>query len=145
MNDDHGHALLTDFGRSKKIGASGYATCLMAGSTAHMAPELFPLEELEFEEMDKLFSKETDVYSLAMVFFEVLTGEAPFGRPPKPDWQLVPMITKGKRPQYNAQIKQQVHGNIWSIMERCWLHEPADRPTAADVEAWLAKYEKRGQ
>ena len=69
--DDHGHALLTDFGRSKKIGASGYATCLMAGSTAHMAPELFPLEELEFEEMDKLFSKETDVYSLAMVFFEV--------------------------------------------------------------------------
>lgn len=69
--DDHGHALLTDFGRSKKIGASGYATTLMAGSTAHMAPELFPRVEMDLEQMDQLFSKSTDVYALAMVLYEV--------------------------------------------------------------------------
>lgn len=36
-----------------------------------MAPELFPLIDMEDEEVDRLFSKEADVYAFAMVCFEV--------------------------------------------------------------------------
>jgi serine/threonine protein kinase len=68
--DDEEHVRLSDFGRAKVIGEAGYSTALMVGSAEYMAPELFPSSEPDVN-VDKLFSKQSDVYAFAMVCFEV--------------------------------------------------------------------------
>jgi serine/threonine protein kinase len=51
------------------IGEAGYiSTGLLVGSAAYMAPELFPTEEVN---IDELFSKRSDIYAFGMICFEV--------------------------------------------------------------------------
>ena len=63
---DHGHAMLTDFGRAKVLGELGFDTKAVAGSAAYMAPELTPGGD-DNVNVDKMFSKESDVYAYAML------------------------------------------------------------------------------
>jgi DNA-binding beta-propeller fold protein YncE len=67
------HAYLTDFGLSKATGKQSSLTQTggMLGTTDYAAPE-----QLEGEPVDA----RADVYSLACVLFEVLTGRVPFAR-----------------------------------------------------------------
>jgi serine/threonine protein kinase len=67
------HCYLTDFGLTKAISSnSGFtATGQFVGTTDYCAPE-----QIEGKPLDR----RTDVYSLACVFFECLTGHPPFHR-----------------------------------------------------------------
>jgi serine/threonine-protein kinase len=67
------HCYLTDFGLTKTIsGSTGFtATGQFVGTTDYCAPE-----QIEGKPLDR----RTDVYSLACVFFECLTGHPPFRR-----------------------------------------------------------------
>ena len=73
-----GHALVADFGIARSIGlASGQQLTTIRsigpGTPAYMAPEqLIPGQELDGR---------CDIYSLATVIYEVLTGELPFRHP----------------------------------------------------------------
>ena len=70
MVDDNGKAALTDFGIAKAAGASRLTTTGMAIGT----PEYMSLEQVKGEELDG----RTDVYSLGIVLYEMLTGVSPF-------------------------------------------------------------------
>ncbi|KIM79235.1 hypothetical protein PILCRDRAFT_90158 [Piloderma croceum F 1598] len=66
--DEQGHAVLTGFSRAKVIGIAGYSNPLVVGATAYMAPELFPLADVD---VDNLFSKKSDIYAFGMLYFDI--------------------------------------------------------------------------
>jgi eukaryotic-like serine/threonine-protein kinase len=72
--DDQGNAYLSDLGFAKALSSSGSASLSvsggMIGTPAYMAPEIWMGEEA---------SPQSDVYSLATVFVEMLTGQSLFG------------------------------------------------------------------
>ncbi|MBC8508365.1 MAG: extracellular solute-binding protein [Anaerolineales bacterium] len=72
--DDKGNAYLTDLGFAKALSGAGSASLSitggMIGTPAYMAPEIWMGEDA---------SPQSDVYSLACVFVEMLTGESLFG------------------------------------------------------------------
>lgn len=65
--DATGHIRLTDFGLAKHCNAAVAAT--FVGSPAYVAPEMLT---------DKVSCKASDVYSLGLIFYELLTGKSPY-------------------------------------------------------------------
>jgi serine/threonine protein kinase len=64
------HVFLSDFGLSKVVGAASLTkTGVSLGTPHYMAPE---------QVMGQPLTSQTDVYSLAVVMYEVLTGRLPF-------------------------------------------------------------------
>lgn len=68
---NNGDAILTDFGISKLQGTIGDLTKMgyLIGSPYYMSPE-----QIQGQELDK----RSDIYSLGIMFFEMLTGKKPF-------------------------------------------------------------------
>ena len=78
--DPAGNALLTDFGMSQVVerasGGGGNQVYVGVGTVAYMSPEQF---------MDpNLASVQSDIYSLGIMFYEMLTGKVPGRRSPMP-------------------------------------------------------------
>jgi DNA-binding beta-propeller fold protein YncE len=69
--DEDGHAYLTDFGITKRVGGASTATGELVGTLAYMAPE-----QIRGDPVDG----RTDCYALACVLYESLAGEPPFLR-----------------------------------------------------------------
>jgi WD40 repeat protein/serine/threonine protein kinase len=69
--DDDGNAYLTDFGIAKDLAGGGNVTQadMVIGSPAYLSPEQVKSEEVV---------PQSDIYSLGVVLYEVLTGEHPF-------------------------------------------------------------------
>jgi predicted Ser/Thr protein kinase len=79
--DQKGRVKIADFGVSKLLGAAQSAVQLtqpshVLGTLHYMAPEQF--------ENPMTVNHRADVYSLGVVFYEMLTGELPLGRFPLP-------------------------------------------------------------
>ncbi|KZP25815.1 kinase-like protein [Athelia psychrophila] len=137
--DDQGCALLADFGRSKKIGVPGFSTTLFAGSTRHMAPEFF-LKEIPGGgevEQDTIFCMATDIYAFAMVCFQVFMGEKPFSNL-RNDYHVITALHDFCRPEATPVVMECIPRPVWDIMCRCWVEEPRQRPSAAEVVQLLA-------
>lgn len=78
--DPAGNALLTDFGLTQVVerasGGGGNQVYVGVGTVAYMSPEQF---------MDpNLASVQSDIYSLGIMFYEMLTGKVPGRRSPMP-------------------------------------------------------------
>jgi|GEM_PF-2616183 serine/threonine protein kinase len=72
MIDKQENVILTDFGISKELGSSDNAltkTGISIGSPPYMSPEQIKGEPLD---------KRSDLYSLGIVFYEMITGKHPF-------------------------------------------------------------------
>ena len=69
--DDHGNCLLTDFGIAKILESSSELTRTggILGTPVYMSPEQGLGEKIEHK---------TDIYSLGVVLYEMVTGRAPF-------------------------------------------------------------------
>jgi tRNA A-37 threonylcarbamoyl transferase component Bud32 len=75
--DKHGRVKIADFGIAKLVGVSGPHPALteeqsMIGTPHYMAPEQV--------EKPQLVDHRADIYSLGVVFYEMLTGELPLGK-----------------------------------------------------------------
>lgn len=72
--DDDGNAYLADFGIAKDLveEEKGDGERLVFGSPAYMAPEQITRDPL---------SPQTDIYSLGIILFQMLTGQIPFDAP----------------------------------------------------------------
>lgn len=74
-------------------------------------------------------SKESDIFSFAIVITEVFTGAIPFGS--KPSHEVMKAIIAGERPQ--RPIYPTLEDGLWALTQRCWNQEAHQRPNASDI------------
>ena len=133
--DRSGHACLADFSFSSFTTASDESTAVSSwadgGTLQWMSPELLDPESFDLGKKARP-TKESDYYALGMVVYEVLSGQTPFAptRGPVVVWRVL----EGKRPaRPQGDEGKQFTDVIWSVLERCWKHQPSDRPSAKTV------------
>lgn len=116
---------VSDFGlsRMKDAGAEAdWGKMTIAAGTCHwMAPEVF---------MGAHYDEKVDVYSYAMILFEIICREIPFeDEEPAAVGRLT---VQGQRPDLEA-VPPDCPKALLNIMIDCWAKEPASRPTMAKV------------
>jgi tRNA A-37 threonylcarbamoyl transferase component Bud32 len=115
---------LTDFGVSKlNLHDSGCST-RMVGTTKWRAPEVF-----EDEENRGRYTNSADVYSFAIIFSEVLTGEMPFQGMPQTN--LLQRIRNGERPPLPH--VDYCPDYLSELINRCWATNPRKRPQFPEI------------
>ena len=94
------------------------------GTTRWMSPELLEGSH---------HTVHSDCYALGMVICEVLSGLLPFHRQ-QGDPVVAKKVLDGERPERPQRGEGRwFNDEIWDLLERCWKHEPSDRPSAQDV------------
>jgi len=119
---------LTDFRFSKLKEATNSTmfTSKETGTTLWRAPEVF-------KENTEKYTKAADVYSYAMVFFEVLTGNFPWcdaqGNPTRTMYDLLPRIHRGERPT----LPPDCPPHLSAFISACWATRAEDRPQFHEI------------
>ena len=124
-----GSVKLVDFGLARGVGidmATLTRTGMIVGTPAYMSPEQFEAHGVD---------ERTDVYSLGVVLFELLTGRLPFsGSTPI----AVAMKHRTEPPPAPRAVKPEVPAWMDRIVLRCLEKDPARRyATAAELAAAL--------
>jgi eukaryotic-like serine/threonine-protein kinase len=116
-------ALLVDFGLAKLTeGILDSVTGMTSGTFAYMSPEQCTAQRID---------PRSDIYSLGVVLFEVVTGQRPFD--PKTLPQAINMHTQQFPPPINT-LKPGVPVQLENIIKRCLAKDPNERyQTAYDV------------
>ncbi|MEM7455776.1 MAG: serine/threonine-protein kinase [Planctomycetota bacterium] len=115
-----GSVKIADFGLSRIVGGTSAATALtqthqVLGTPRYMAPEQF--------EGSRKVDHRADIYSLGVVFYEMLTGELPVGRFEAPSQKVsidvrldeVVLRTLEKEPQRRYQAASEIKSDLHSI------------------------------
>ncbi len=89
------------------------------GVIPYIAPEIFKGSE---------FSKESDIYSLGMIMWELTTGCKPFANV-EHDHRLIYNIIDGLRPE----ITEDTPKFYANLMKMCWDPDPKKRPSARKI------------
>ncbi|RHZ79138.1 hypothetical protein Glove_151g53 [Diversispora epigaea] len=121
---------ISDFGLSKLIGqdAKNRENKQIFGVLPYIAPEVFSGEE---------YTKAADVYSFGIIAYEIVTGFAPYHDIPH-DKELARQICDGLRPKIPFHIPKL----ITQVIMRCWDSRVTHRPTFAELNVELRRYEK---
>lgn len=141
------HAKVADFGIAKlKVNSRTYSEQEPnTGTNRWMAPELIKLPTFQwFGWLESLFQNfilkypyKCDVYSFAMVCYEILAGNVPFVTINK-SVDVKKKVLEGLRPPLSF---DQCPEKLKKLIERCWDKNPSRRPTFAEICAEL-KYMK---
>ena len=128
-----GSVKIADFGLSRIVGNGNQATSLtqthqVLGTPRYMAPEQF--------EGSRRVDHRADIYSLGVVFYEMLTGELPIGRFEVPSQKVrvdvrldeVVLRTLEREPQRRYQAASEIKSDLQSISS---MHDSAFAPTMA--------------
>ncbi|PKK76138.1 kinase-like protein, partial [Rhizophagus irregularis] len=91
------------------------------GVIPYIAPEIFK---------GSAFSKESDIYSMGMIMWELTTGCKPFANIDH-DVNLIYKIIDGKQPK----ITNDTPECISNLMKRCWNPDPSKRPRITEIAA----------
>lgn len=118
------HVKIADFGISKLKENSQFTT-MDRGTSPWRAPEVFDQEDNK----DTKYTKAADVYSFAMVFFEVLTGKTPFSDVHRMD--LYKEVCRGKRPALPSKAYCPVY--LSAFIRRCWATKAEERPPFPEI------------
>jgi serine/threonine protein kinase len=118
MLDGAGKARITDFGLAS-VAASIQGAEARAGTPAYMAPEQLAGNEVTFR---------SDIYSLGLVMYEVLTGRRAFAATTLPE--LMKAREEGTVTNPSALVKD-LDPVIERVILRCLEKEPAKRPSSA--------------
>ena len=114
-------AMLTDFGIAHLVDGSRFtATGSVMGTAAFLSPE---------QALGKPLTPASDIYSLALVLIECLTGERVF--PGSGVESAAVRLTT------DPEVPADVSGPWQALLRDMTAREPGDRPTAADVAARL--------
>ncbi|CAN6855063.1 unnamed protein product [Brassica oleracea] len=129
LTRDQKHVKLADFGLAREE-TKGFMTS-EAGTYRWMAPELFSYEAFQNGEK-KEYDHKVDVYSFAIVFWELLTNKTPFKG--KNNIFVAYAASKNQRPSLDNLPKE-----VGSILEACWAADPKARPEFKEITVSLTK------
>ncbi|KAL1215601.1 Serine/threonine-protein kinase STY17 [Cardamine amara subsp. amara] len=124
LMDEHEVVKVADFGVARVQTESGVMTA-ETGTYRWMAPEVIE---------HKPYDHRADVFSYAIVLWELLTGEVPYSHL-TPLQAAVGVVQKGLRPN----IPKQTLPKLTELLEKCWQQEPAQRPNFAEIIEMLSK------
>ncbi|KAF7336050.1 Glycoside hydrolase family 76 protein [Mycena sanguinolenta] len=129
--DKRGAPCICDFGISKIINRHGFTT-FTNGTAPYMAPELFFVIDAKSQDSaSPSTTKQSDVYSFALLALEILTSAPPKGRPKRPILTAKTLqALRPKRADYNL---SDVPSEMWSVLDRCWAFVPQRRPAISKV------------
>lgn len=124
------HACIADFGllaitpdQANFISKTSHSG---GGTLQWMSPELLYPERFGLKESCP--TKESDCYALGMVIYEVLSRQAPFGLCKGIAAGL--KVMEGERPARPRGTQAAwFTDDLWGMLERCWKHQPGDRPS----------------
>jgi eukaryotic-like serine/threonine-protein kinase len=123
--DVEGRAKVTDFGIARALDdGSLTATGRVLGTTDYVAPEQALGEEV---------NEQSDIYSLGVCLYEMLTGEVPF----KADSQVGVAMKHVREPMPDVQrVRPEVSAALASVIERATSKERRNRYATVDEMAW---------
>ena len=123
---NNARAKVSDFGLSRCDALKTSTTTLttkngdgLAGTPAFMAPELLK---------DNVFTEKSDVYSYAMVLWELFDGGVPWAGH-KPLQISFKVVFEHARPP----VPPAMPGPLATVMRRAWANDAATRPPFADI------------
>lgn len=114
--DENLYPKLTDFYLATKI--SDLPITNVMGTPVYMAPEIMK---------DCEYSKACDVYSFALIVFELITYERPYEK--MNYTQLLLKISQ----EYRPKIPPQTPSSYKNLIESCWAEDPSKRPTFEEI------------
>ena len=108
MIDREGHARIMDFGIARSLKEKGITGAgVMIGTPEYMSPE-----QAEAKEVDR----QSDIYSLGVVLYEMTTGRLPF----EGDTPLsVAMKHKGESPKNPKELNPQIPDDLAALILKC--------------------------
>ncbi|KAK1439227.1 hypothetical protein QVD17_05043 [Tagetes erecta] len=118
LMDEHDVVKVADFGVARVQTESGVMTA-ETGTYRWMAPEVIE---------HKPYDHKADVFSFAIVLWELLTGEVPYSYL-TPLQAAVGVVQQGLRPT----IPKQTHPKLRELLECCWQHDPTLRPNFTEI------------
>lgn len=116
LEDDNYYPKISDFGYSKVIhsdaSASYQSETSEKGTVIYNAPETFNTNN---------YSKSSDVYSFAILAFEVINGKNAY--PNMNRYKIAEVVSKGFRPQFEPHVPKCYK----DLIEFCWAEDPSQR------------------
>ncbi|KAJ7040994.1 hypothetical protein C8F04DRAFT_1031883 [Mycena alexandri] len=128
-----GKACICDFGLASIVNEitlrlNSTTTTARGGTARYYAPELF-------QENKKHFG--SDVYALACVASEILSGKIPFHDSPN-DMAVMFKILQGGHPTRPPSCSGTTQlDSLWKLLQHCWNGQAHMRPSAAEIVEWL--------
>ncbi|OGO02488.1 MAG: hypothetical protein A2Y72_04010 [Chloroflexi bacterium RBG_13_53_26] len=132
MIDKEGNAKIMDFGIARSISVKGITGAgVMIGTPEYMSPE-----QVEGKEVDR----RSDIYSLGIILFEMLTGQVPFeGDTPF----TIGVKQKSEIPKDPKSLNAQIPQDLSRLILKCLEKDRERRYQSADeLKADLEKIEK---
>ena len=119
--DSSGHPRIADFGLALLKATLENGRSPVAGTYAYMSPERLKKESNLLQ---------TDIWSLGVIFYEMLTDELPF-HPGSPDWIHHILNSNPARPR---KVDGTIPQSLEDICLKCLQKKPAARyPTGKDL------------
>lgn len=130
MIDAQGNARVMDFGIARSMEISGLTrTGQMLGTPDYMSPE---------QAMGQLVDARSDIFSLGLIFYEMMTGELPF----KADNSMATLLRRTQeRARPPKKLDPDIPDNLDAIICRCLETDPERR--YQDVKEILEDLESR--
>ncbi|XP_047958820.1 integrin-linked protein kinase 1-like isoform X1 [Salvia hispanica] len=129
VNSNADHLKVGDFGLSKLIKVQHshdvYKLTGETGSYRYMAPEVFK---------HRKYDKKVDVYSFAMILYEMLEGEPPMAA--YEPYEAARYVSEGHRPLFKA---KGYTSELRELTEQCWAPDMNHRPPFLEILKRLEK------
>jgi eukaryotic-like serine/threonine-protein kinase len=127
-----GRPMLLDFNLSfdERTGDSR-----VGGTLPYMSPEQLEAIDPESEAAPHLIDARSDIFSLGIMLYELLSGTHPYGPLPlrlsTNDVRRCLLGRQQSRPRPLRELNPRVDSELAQLIERCLAHDPKDRPQEA--------------